>query len=128
MQSLLSLVTAPERRIFWRGLLALQFLVITWLALTPAPPPAAGLGWDKANHLMAFASLAFTAVWALWPQPSQWPRLGALMLAYGIAIELAQSLMHPREADGVDVLADLIGVLLGLLAAWLTRRLAAARG
>lgn len=127
MQTLLSLFTAPERRVLWRGLLALLFVTITWLALTPAPPPAAGLNWDKANHLLAFGALAFVGVWALWPQPQQWGKLSAVMLAYGIAIEIAQSQMPPREADGMDVLADSLGVLLGLLAAWAIRHLARQR-
>jgi VanZ family protein len=118
MKALLSLFTAPERRVLWRALLALLLAVITWLALSPAPPKSVDLGWDKANHLLAFASLAFSAVWALWQRPRQWIWLVLALLAYGIGIEIAQSFLPPREADWHDVVADGAGIALGLLAAW----------
>lgn len=118
MKPLLSLFTAPERRVLWRALLALLLAVITWLALSPAPPKSVDLGWDKANHSLAFASLAFSAVWALWQRPRQWIWLVLALLAYGIGIEIAQSFLPPREADWHDVVADGVGIALGLLAAW----------
>lgn len=118
MKTLLSLFTAPERRQSWRYLFTVLLAVISWLALSAAPPATVSTGWDKANHSLAFAALAFSAVWAFWPQPSLWARLIAVLLAYGIAIEIAQSFLPPREADWHDVLADGIGILLGLVAAW----------
>ena len=118
MKPLQSLFTAPERRVLWRALLALMLAVITWLALSPAPPKTVDLGWDKANHALAFASLAFVAVWAVWPSPRQWAWLVLALLAYGVGIEIAQSFLPPREADWHDVMADSIGIALGLLAAW----------
>lgn len=124
MQSLLSLATAPARRPLWRGLLALLLVVITWLALSPVPPSTVDTGWDKLNHLLAFAALAFVCVWALWRQPRQWLLLSAVLLAYGGAIEIAQGLLPPRQPDGLDMLADGVGVLLGLVAAWWVARLA----
>ncbi|RZL36859.1 MAG: VanZ family protein [Rubrivivax sp.] len=118
MNRLLSLFTAPERRLLWRALLGLLLVVITFLALSPAPPKTVDLGWDKANHALAFGSLAFSAVWALWPQPRRWGWLVLALLAYGIGIEIAQSFLPPREADWHDVVADSLGIALGLLAAW----------
>jgi VanZ family protein len=118
MKPLLSLFTAPERRQLWRYVLTVLLAVISWLALSAAPPKTVDLGWDKANHTLAFASLAFSAVWALWQQPRQWPRLVIALLAYGIGIEVAQSFLPPREADWHDVVADSVGIALGLLAAW----------
>ena len=118
MKTLLSAFTAPEHRVLWRALLALLLAVITWLALSAAPPEAFNTGWDKANHALAFASLAFSAVWALWRQRRQWPLLFIALLAYGGAIEIAQSFLPPREADWHDLLADGAGIALGLLAAW----------
>ncbi|WP_457419777.1 VanZ family protein [Roseateles sp. P5_E7] len=123
MRTLLSLFTAPERRVLWRALLLLLLAVITWLALSPAPPKTVDLGWDKANHTLAFAALAFSAVWALWQRPRQWPLLFIALLAYGVGIEIAQSFLPPREADWHDVVADGIGIALGLLAAWPIARL-----
>lgn len=118
MNRLLSLCTAPERRPLWRALLALLLVVITWLALTPQPPSGMSLGWDKANHAAAFGSLAFCTVWAKWQQPRQWVWVVLWLLAYGIGIEIAQSFIPPREADVHDVMADSVGIALGLLAAW----------
>ncbi|MBI3350785.1 MAG: VanZ family protein [Burkholderiales bacterium] len=115
---LLNLCTAPERRPLWRALLLLLLAVITWLALTPAPPKTLSTGWDKSNHALAFGSLAFSSVWAWWQRPRQWPLLVIALLAYGGAIEIAQSFLPPREGDWWDLLADGVGITLGLLAAW----------
>ncbi|MEO6281264.1 VanZ family protein [Roseateles sp.] len=118
MRTLLSPFTSPQHRVLWRALLALLLVAITWLALSPAPPKTVDLGWDKANHTLAFASLAFSAVWALWQRPRQWPWLVIALLAYGVGIEIAQSFLPPREADWHDVVADGFGIAVGLLAAW----------
>ena len=123
MSVLLLALTAPKRRAVWRALLGLLLIAITWLALTPAPPPDADLGWDKANHLAAFGSLAFCGVWAFCQWPRQWPWLVLALLAYGVGIEIAQSFMPPRQADWHDVVADGLGIALGLLVAWPVARL-----
>lgn len=115
---LLNLCTAPERRLLWRALFALLLVAISCLALSPQPPQAISTGWDKSNHALAFASLAFSGVWALWQRPRQWPWLVIVLLGYGIAIEIAQGFLPPREADWHDVVADSVGIALGLLAAW----------
>jgi VanZ family protein len=118
MSRLLLFCTAPDKRPLWRLLLLGLLLAITWLALSPAPPRAMSTGWDKANHLLAFGSLAFAAVWAVWPRPARWGWLVLALLAYGLGIEVAQGLLPPREADWHDVVADALGIALGLLAAW----------
>jgi VanZ family protein len=66
---------------------------------------------DKLYHAVAFA--AFT-VWFgglvelrhLW-----WVAAG--MFGYGVLIEVAQSFTSYRQADGFDVAADAVGILLG---------------
>ncbi|MFN3303806.1 MAG: VanZ family protein [Roseateles sp.] len=118
MLTLLLSCTAPHRRPLWRALLLALLVVITWLALSPKPPEAMNTGWDKANHLLAFGCLAFAATWAIWPRPRLWGWLVLALLAYGVGIELAQSLLPPRSADWRDVLADALGIAVGLLAAW----------
>lgn len=118
MLALIRFAAAPEQRRLWRVLLGLLFVAITWLALVPDPPQGISTGWDKSNHLLAFASLAFTGVWACWPQPRQWWLLVLALLAYGIGIEIAQGFLPPRSADAADVLADGMGIALGLLVAW----------
>lgn len=108
----------------WRALLAVLVIAILWFALSPRPPATVDTGWDKANHAAAFAALAFTAVWALWPRPRQWGWLALWLLAFGGAIEVAQTHLPPRQGDWADLFADGIGMALGLLCAWpLTSRL-----
>jgi len=125
---ILHLCTAPQRRILWRALLAVLLVAITWLALIPAPPKVITTGWDKSNHALAFASLAFSSVWAVWQRPRQWIWLAAALVGYGIGIEIAQSFLPPREADWHDVVADSVGIAIGLLAAWPITASAARRG
>lgn len=48
----------------------------------------------------------------------RWPLLFVVVLAYGGAIEIAQSYLPPREGDWLDLLADAVGISLGLLLAW----------
>ena len=115
---LIQRATAPAQRRLWRALLALLLVAITYLALVPNPPQGVNTGWDKSNHALAFGSLAFASVWALWPQPRQWWLLTVALLAYGGGIEIAQTLLPPRSGEWLDLLADSVGISLGLLAAW----------
>ena len=108
-------------RAFWR-LSAVGFaVVIAWFAFRPAADVATGLPWDKANHAVAF--LVLTMLTGL-----GWPRLHRLwlfelMLVAGIAIELVQGLPAiGRDADVMDVLADVVGAMAGMLVLWLWSR------
>jgi VanZ family protein len=111
--------TAP-----WRALLLLLAAATAALALMPVPPQTAGLGWDKANHLLAFGTLAACAVFGFRGQrDALWAVLAAL-LAFGGAIELLQQFVPNREAEWADLLADAAGIVLGagLARAWLRLR------
>jgi VanZ family protein len=113
--SRLLLILFTERRPLWRVLLLLLVVVILWLALSPVPPKTVDTGWDKANHAMAFAALGFVSVWAVWPRPRGWAWLVLALLAFGGAIEIAQTFLPPREGDWWDLLADGVGIAVGLL-------------
>ena len=52
---LLSLCAAPAYRAWWRALLLLLVAVITWLALSPAPPKTMDTGWGKKAVRIAIA-------------------------------------------------------------------------
>ena len=70
---------------------------------------------DKVSHLVGHGTLAayFTG---LVPRRHWW-KIFVYLLMFGAAIEVAQYYMHVgREGDVRDVLANGIGVLLGLLA------------
>ncbi len=99
-------------------------LVVAAMALAPGAAAAPRLlGWDKVEHAAAFAAMALLAR-AGWPGLSRGWAAG-LLLAYGVLIEIAQSLPAiGRSASLADVAADAFGVALGLLAAWMLGRAA----
>lgn len=107
----LALSADPRAAPYWRAALALLLAVITWLALTPAPPPEAALLWDKLNHLGAFACLAVAACMGF---RRGWVVVALGLLAYGGLIEVLQSFTPTRVGEWVDLLADAIGIALGL--------------
>ncbi|CAN5479932.1 hypothetical protein BH09PSE5_BH09PSE5_04090 [soil metagenome] len=108
----------------WRIALVALLVAITWLALVPAPPEQLSTGWDKANHALAFAALAFTGRLAF---PGSWRRAIAAAFAamtFGGLIEIAQLFLPGHSSEWADMLADLIGVVIGLLAAAAVRSIA----
>lgn len=109
---LLSWIAHPRLTPWWRAALLLLLCVITLLALSPAPPQQFDLGWDKLNHVAAFATLAVVALWgrcgSLW-------RVGGALLAYGGLIEVLQSYTPNRTGEWPDLLADGVGIALGLV-------------
>lgn len=107
---------AGARRWWWR-LLALLLVVIAWLAFTPAPPDTLDTGWDKVNHALAFAALAWVAELAAWPRRGHRWRIALGLLAWGVLIELVQGQLPTRSAEWGDVLADGVGIAIGLLLA-----------
>ncbi|WEN41905.1 hypothetical protein CKCBHOJB_01486 [Thauera sp. GDN1] len=112
-----------------RKLLRLVFVIalfaVFWLALLPAPDVARLVSWqDKIEHAVLFAALALLA-FAGWPQRPLAIALG--LLAYGAAMEIAQSRTAHRFGDPLDWLADAVGLLV-LLPLALKRRDARASG
>jgi VanZ like family len=97
----------------WRALFVAGALALLPLALMPLKIEEKGgfAHGDKVAHAVAFACLAYTAA-------RGWPgRTRAIVLslaAYGVAIELLQTLTPLRSASMSDVAADLVGVAFGL--------------
>ncbi|WP_225616924.1 VanZ family protein [Variovorax sp. 38R] len=87
------------------------------LSLAPPSTPMPSTGWDKSNHVLAFATLAFLAHKA-WPG-RLWLWLPSL-LAYGALIETLQSFTPDRYAEWSDLWADGLGLLVGEIFARLT--------
>jgi VanZ family protein len=126
LQTLLSTLTGRASSLgWWRAALVLLLCVITWLALTPAPPRQADLGWDKLNDLAAFATLAVVAMLG---RSGSYGRVGAALLAYGALIEVLQSYTPTRAGEWADLLADGLGIALGMLLVAIWLRLATATG
>lgn len=102
----------------WLGLgwAFIVFAVIVSLVPTQKLPPTGAS--DKVEHTVAYALLTlwFTGVY---PRTS-YARVGIGMLVLGICIEFAQGAMpFGRQADFRDVIANSLGVAVGLTLAWI---------
>lgn len=112
---------AARRR--WRIALALAAVAVAALSFVPPPPDAPEIGWDKANHFAAFAVIAALASLALRAPQRRDAVAAAGTLAYGVFIEAVQSQIPRRSAEVLDVVADAIGIAVGIAAVrWLQRR------
>lgn len=96
----------------WQGIGWLMVAIVVWLSLVPQPPvPPEFLAWDKAQHFVAYAGLMFWFRQSFQPH-WRWP---AFLIGLGIGLEYLQGLSGVRMLDPFDMLANSIGVLLGLL-------------
>jgi len=93
-------------------------LVVAYLAFLPSADPI-GVSWDKGNHLLAFAVMAWLADLG-WPAQRQAVWRWGLLLGYGLLIEAVQHLLPLRHFSLLDWIADGLGILiyLGLKAGW----------
>jgi hypothetical protein len=103
-----------------RGAFAVAVLVS--LAVLFAPPsdvPGSPPGVDKVVHLSLFLVLALTGRWAGLPRGA----LAGGLVLYAAGSEVVQGLdVVGRDASVADGVADVIGVLAGLLLWQLARR------
>lgn len=110
--------SAPPVPVAARWLFAAVAVVVGYLALVPTTLPTVGTGWDKLNHVLAFAALAAAGCcgWArgcaTGPGVARW-RVLAGVLAYGALIEAVQYYVPGRSAEWGDLGADAIGILCG---------------
>ncbi len=71
-------------------------------------------GIDKILHLSIFALLGFTFL-AAFPK-IKFPTFIQIMIIYGLLTEILQDEMHlGRSLEGLDLVADIIGVLIGYI-------------
>ncbi|PMY01573.1 VanZ family protein, partial [Pseudomonas sp. GW460-13] len=81
------------------------------LSLMPPTQPLPTTGWDKSNHMLAFAVLGVLGRRAY--AGRGWAVLLGLV-AYGGLIELLQGQTGYREAVWLDLLADSVGLAAGM--------------
>ncbi|MHB0774785.1 VanZ family protein [Halomonas sp. WWR20] len=114
-------MVAYLRNAYWlRAVLAVACaLIIAWGSLTPGDEMPRNLPWDKFNHFIGYAGLAF------------WVRLSGLRggvsflvaAGYGVAIEMAQMGVAGRSGgDWEDILANSLGAASALIVIALWRR------
>ena len=101
----------------WLGLGWTFIVCAITLSLIPGQKlPHTGVS-DKFEHALAYALLTLWFA-GIYPRSSYW-RVGIGMFALGIAVEIAQGAMpFGREMDFRDVVANSIGIALGLVTAY----------
>ena len=109
-----ALFSHGARRV-WAVTAAALTLVILFLALTPRTEVLPSSGWDKLDHLAAFAVLAVCGELAWRGRPGLHLKLAAGLLLLGLGIEAGQSLVPGRAADWHDVVADGVGLAIGMM-------------
>ena len=96
---------------YWQAVAWLMVFTVVWLSLTPKPPQLPSFfGWDKAQHVTAYAGLmywfgvSFVRRW-------RWP---VFLICLGVGLEILQGVSGLRSNDPYDMLANIIGVVTGL--------------
>ncbi|WP_457569029.1 VanZ family protein [Desulfurobacterium sp.] len=91
-----------------KTLFFLSILIIYLLSVMPAQdlPPTN----DKLNHIAAFCYLSFLGSFSF-----KMGRLFLMLFIYGIFIEFTQFFIPGRYCDWKDVVADVVGILTGLI-------------
>ena len=96
---------------FWQAIGWLMVAIVVWLSVTPSPPQMPSFfGWDKAQHVTAYAGLMY---WFGVSHIYRW-RWPIFMATLGIGLEIVQGVSGLRSYDPYDMLANFIGVVIGL--------------
>jgi VanZ family protein len=103
---------------------AIFFAALIWILSSQSilPKPKGILGFDKLQHLLAFAVLACAA--GLWVSREKWKSRGRFFLlivaaigsAYGIIDEVHQFFFPGRDCKVWDWIADTLGAVIGAAA------------
>lgn len=112
--TLVRLLDSAAARRVWRAVLASLLATISVLALVPGDAaPELGLA-DKWQHLLAFTALGAAALWSVRLAAPLLGRVAVTLLAFGGAIELLQLAIPGRQGEWTDLLADAIGIGIGM--------------
>jgi VanZ family protein len=93
--------------------LLVTLLVIEFLATTTIHIEVIESVWDKANHFTAFFVLYVLLTFS-YRNMSIYMK-SFLLLAFGLQIEIVQSFIDGRFFSLLDVFADSVGIILGIL-------------
>ena len=110
-QTTTNLNTGLKYQKLWQAIGWTMVLIVIWLSLTPRPPQLPSFfGWDKAHHVTAYAGLMY---WfgVSFHRHWRWP---VFLLFMGGGLEILQGLSGLRSNDPYDMLANMIGVVVGL--------------
>jgi VanZ family protein len=121
----LALVSVADAPRGWSVLLAVLIVLVSWLALTPQPPPEITFGWDKLNHVLAFTALGLSACMGCAGERRACLRWSVALLAFGGLIESLQLYVPGRSCEWGDLLGDALGIACGASLATAALRAAA---
>ena len=104
---------------YWIKLSLFILLAITILSLHPLENLPEAPGSDKTHHLIAYAALAFPTTLH---KPKRWPIIIIIFALYSGLIELIQPYAN-RYGEWMDFLANISGLLVGIMLAFSTNKL-----
>ena len=93
---------------FYICLITIEYLATTTQEIKPLEHT-----WDKANHFIAFMTL-YVLLSLAYRKLSVVMKI-ALLLAFGMQIEIVQYFIPGRDFSFLDVVADSIGILIGIV-------------
>lgn len=99
----------------WYGMAYAMLLLVAILSLIPSPSVGSN---DKFLHFIAYFGLS-AMFSALNRHLAKLIVIGVCLILYGVLLELLQGLTGYRMMDSMDMLANSLGVVTGLLV-WLT--------
>lgn len=95
-------------------MLAAMVIIVSYLAFTPVDVPVVEDLNDKVGHAMAFSTLAFLLDYSF-PASRPGPTKIALLLGFGLLIEIVQYFLPYSTFSLLDWTADAVGIALYLL-------------
>ena len=97
-------------RWLWQLIGAVMILAVITVSLLPSPPQPPVMQWDKLQHLAAYTVLM------LWFGQLDAGRLrwSGWLIMLGILLEIVQGLSGYRSFEFADMLANPLGVFIGL--------------
>ena len=98
---------------FWQTIGWLLVAAIVLFSIVPKPPQPPLITSDKSHHLLAYAGTMF------WFQLAFNARFRWIifLVGLGIALEIIQGLLSYRYFEYADILANISGVVIGLILA-----------
>lgn len=122
-------LSARNKRIASLAVLLFWLGCLLWLSLTPSPPrpPSGLLSWDKLHHAGAYALLTVLAgiCFTQWRPLCRHNWLFAWFAAVffgGVVEVLQETLTEVRQAEWSDLIANTVGGMLVLVAAYIRNR------
>lgn len=93
---------------FFICLVAIEYLATTSIEIQPIQN-----SWDKANHFIAFITLYVTLSFG-YPKLDVFKKI-LILLVFGIQIECVQYFLPNREFSLLDIVADGVGIFMGMI-------------